>query len=85
MVKDKSPDKVLSLLPTEAKFYFCQAKIPRAMDASEILKRALAKGLSGIVVRDVNEAMSLAISESQEDDLIMIGGSTFVVGEVEGV
>lgn len=85
MVKDKSPDKVLSLLPAKAKFYFCQAKIPRAMDADEILERALAKGLVGIVVRDVNDALGLAISESQPDDLIMVGGSTFVVGEVEGV
>jgi dihydrofolate synthase / folylpolyglutamate synthase len=85
MVKDKSPDKVLSLLPTEAKFYFCQARIPRAMDADDLMKLAIAKGLTGVVVRDVNDALKLAIDDSQADDLVMVGGSTFVVGEVEGV
>ena len=46
-------------------------------------KAALKKGLSGTVVTDVKEALQKAISDSEPDDLIMIGGSTFVVGETD--
>ena len=83
MVKDKSPDKILSILPKNAFYYFCQAKIARAMDATDLQKSALEKGLSGTVVTDVKEALQKAISDSEPDDLIMIGGSTFVVGETD--
>jgi dihydrofolate synthase / folylpolyglutamate synthase len=85
MVKEKAHEKVLSILPTHARYYFCQAKIPRAMDAANLFDLATQYGLKGIIVRDVNEALSMAKKESTTDDLIMVGGSTFVVAEVEGV
>jgi dihydrofolate synthase / folylpolyglutamate synthase len=85
MVKDKSPDKVLAILPGVAQYYFCQAKIPRAMDASELLEKAKTFGLVGVVIKDVNAAIEMAMNESDPYDLIMVGGSTFVVAEVEGI
>jgi len=85
MVKDKSPEKVLSILPTDAQYYFCQANIPRALNAIKLLNMAKEKGLSGVAVQDVNDALSLANQESSADDLIMVGGSTFVVAEVDGL
>jgi dihydrofolate synthase/folylpolyglutamate synthase len=85
MVKDKSPDKVLAILPTDAQYYFCQAKIPRAMNARDLFDKALENGLKGKVVPDVNEALRSAMADSGPEDLILVGGSTFVVGEVDGL
>jgi dihydrofolate synthase / folylpolyglutamate synthase len=85
MVKDKEPDQVLSLLPKHAHYYFCQAPIPRAMDA-EVLKQSAERfGLVGEVVRDVNQAISKARGQAESDDFIFIGGSTFVVAEIENL
>jgi dihydrofolate synthase / folylpolyglutamate synthase len=83
MVKDKNRQSILSLLPSGARYIFCQASIPRALDAEILLKEAKACGLSGTVVHSVHNAIELAKSEAQPDDMIFIGGSTFVVAEVE--
>lgn len=83
MVNDKQHDKVLSLLPKEATYFFCQAKIPRAMDAGELMRQAAAFGLKGTVVPDVNQALAQAKAAATPDDLIFIGGSTFVVAEID--
>jgi dihydrofolate synthase / folylpolyglutamate synthase len=85
MVKDKSPDSVLSILPNEAQYYFCQAKIERALDANQLLEMAQQYSLKGIAVPNVNEAIENALANSDPDDLIMVGGSTFVVGEVNNL
>jgi dihydrofolate synthase / folylpolyglutamate synthase len=83
MVSDKSPDKVLSLLPGEALYYFCQASIPRAMDAKELATKAKLFGIEGTVIPNVNEALNYVRSIAQPEDLIFIGGSTFVVAELD--
>jgi dihydrofolate synthase / folylpolyglutamate synthase len=85
MVKDKDVSTVLNLLPKEAIYYFCQAKIPRAMDAHELFEKAKAFGLYGSVVPDVNEAIEKAKAAATIDDFIFIGGSTFVVADIDGL
>jgi dihydrofolate synthase/folylpolyglutamate synthase len=85
MVKDKSPEKVLSILPKDARYYFCQAKIERALDANTLLNLATEKGLTGVAVADVNAALSMALRASKPEDMVIVGGSTFVVAEVEGL
>jgi dihydrofolate synthase/folylpolyglutamate synthase len=85
MVKDKDATSVLQLLPKNASYYFCQAKIPRAMDAHVLAEKANELGLTGEVVPDVNEAIRRALVSAQENDLIFIGGSTFVVAEIDGL
>lgn len=85
MVKDKDISSVLQLLPQNALYYFCQAKIPRAMEAAELSQRAAKAGLKGEVIADVNEAIAKAKEAAKADDLIFIGGSTFVVAEIEGL
>ncbi len=82
MVKDKDQDKILSLLPTYAHYYFCQAKLPRALNANELSEKANKFGLKGLVIPDIPEAYQKALDNSGVDDLIFIGGSTFVVAEV---
>lgn len=83
MVNDKDTGSILRLLPQDARYYFCQAKIPRAMDAHILCAEAAKHGLRGVAVPDVNEAKTRALSEAQSEDFIFIGGSTFVVAEIE--
>lgn len=82
MVKDKDAAPILSLLPRQASYYFCQSRIPRALDAGMLCEKAREFGLQGEVIPDVNEAKERALEKASPDDLIFIGGSTFVVAEI---
>ncbi len=82
MVGDKDVGKILSLLPKDAHYYFCQASIPRAMPVESLVEKALQAGLRGETIKDVNQALAQARLKSNPNDLILIGGSTFVVAEL---
>lgn len=81
MVGDKDSDGVLSLMPSEATYFFTQPSIARALPASEFATAAQKHGLTGTVCRSVPEAIERALSQAEENDLIFIGGSTFVVAD----
>ena len=85
MVNDKDISKVLDLLPKEATYIFCQASIPRAMDAHELARKGNEKGLIGQVIPTVTEALEFARKNASPDDLIFVGGSTFIVAEIENL
>lgn len=81
-VNDKDIKSVLELLPLDANYYFCQASIPRALDADELLHLAKGVGLSGESFGSVSLAFEKAMLMSNPDDLIFVGGSTFVVADL---
>lgn len=81
-VNDKDVAKVLALLPPQATYYFCQADIPRALPAGELAALAAAAGLTGQVYGPVPVAVAAARAAAGPDDVVFIGGSTFVVAEV---
>jgi len=83
MVQDKDISKVLSMLPKTANYVFCEAKLPRALPADQMAEKALFYGLTGEIIPDINEALAFARKNAGEDDLIFVGGSTFVVAEIE--
>lgn len=83
IVRDKDVSQILAMMPTNASYYFCQPKIPRAMDALTLQREALAFELRGEVIRDVNEAKRKAISTAAANDFVFIGGSTYVVAELD--
>lgn len=83
MVKDKDVSKILAMLPSKAKYVFSQARIPRALDASKLAAEAFIAGLDGVVIPDVNEALAWVRKQAAPMDLIFIGGSTFLVGEID--
>jgi len=85
MMKDKDVSKVLKLLPKDAIYYFCMPKIPRALDAGVLAREAEKYGLRGEVVNDVNRAFQKAREAASKDDFIFIGGSTFVVSELDNL
>lgn len=82
MVKDKDIDGVLALLPVNAIFYFCQPQLERALPAAELAAAAQKHGLHGEAFGTVSQAVQTAKNNAAADDLIFIGGSTFVVAEV---
>lgn len=84
MVRDKDVDKVLSLLPAAAVYYFTQANLPRALPAGELAEKAGVFQLKGAVWPDVNTALEAAKAQAHADDLILVCGSIFLVGEVKG-
>ncbi len=82
MVKDKETKSILSLLPKSANYYFTKAQIPRAMDENELAEAAADIGLQGKKFSEVNEALAAAKEHAGKNDLILICGSVFLVGEV---
>lgn len=82
MVGDKDVDKILSMLPSEAHYYFCQAKLPRALDVEILREKAESFGLKGKVFSSVRNALNAAKDAAKQGDMILIGGSTFVVAEI---
>tara|TARA_Y100001954_G_scaffold192933_2_gene207759 strand:+ start:6218 stop:7426 length:1209 start_codon:yes stop_codon:yes gene_type:complete len=81
-VNDKKIEKLLELLPKNAMYYFCEANIPRATPNEILLKLAKQHKLKGQSYSSVKAAYSSAQNNANFNDLIFIGGSTFVVAEV---
>jgi len=82
MVGDKSVEKILKMLPQNALYYFTNAQIPRAMNANELAEKAHQIGLKGNVFGQISDALKAAQEAAGSNDLIFVGGSTFVVAEV---
>jgi dihydrofolate synthase/folylpolyglutamate synthase len=82
MVNDKSIDKIMALLPKNAVYYFTKASIPRALNEEELYKIAKKHNLKGQTFTTVERALKSAKLTANQNDLIFIGGSTFVVAEV---
>jgi dihydrofolate synthase/folylpolyglutamate synthase len=82
MVKDKEVEKVLTYLPKTATYYFTRSSIPRALPEQELFEKGKSAGLEGTYYPDVNSALKSALSHADKDDVILVCGSVFVVGEV---
>ncbi len=85
MVKDKDIDAVLKLLPTNAKYYYTQSHIPRALVANELAVKGNAMGLKGDYFEHVNIALDTAKRNANQQDLILVIGSVFLVAEVDRI
>ena len=82
MVNDKDIDSVLGILPKDAEYYFTQASVQRALSAESLAIKAGKFGLKGVVITDVKEVYRKARQNATKDDLIFVGGSTFVVADL---
>jgi dihydrofolate synthase/folylpolyglutamate synthase len=82
MVKDKDIDAVINLLPANAKYYYTQSHIPRALAAIELAEKGNAMGRMGKHFDNVNIALAEANKNANPKDLILVIGSIFLVAEV---
>jgi dihydrofolate synthase/folylpolyglutamate synthase len=80
MVDDKNVEQVLKILP-QAQFFFTQASIPRALHVEKLQAAASQIGIHGQAYTTVIEAIKSALAQMEENDLLFIGGSTFVVAD----
>jgi dihydrofolate synthase/folylpolyglutamate synthase len=81
-VNDKDLNSVLPLFPTDAKYYFTKASVPRALNEINLKNEAEKYGLIGDSFSDVKTAYEVSRKRAEKSDLIFIGGSTFIVAEV---
>lgn len=82
MVDDKDLDKVLSMMPRDAVFYWTQPSNKRAFPVERIAEEAAKIGLTGNAFKTVKEAYQKALSDSKSDDFIFVGGSSYVVADL---
>jgi dihydrofolate synthase/folylpolyglutamate synthase len=80
-VNDKEIDKILQILPKKAQYYFTMASIPRALDVKVLAAKAAFYGLQGTIHQTIDHAVATARKTAGPDDLVLITGSTYVVGE----
>ncbi len=81
-VADKAIDKILPLLPEDAIYYITNAQIPRALPANQLQERMREAGLYGKTFPDVKSAYESALAECGPEDVLFIGGSTFIVADL---
>ncbi len=82
MVNDKDISTVMSMLPTNAEYYFTKASVKRALNEKELSEKAQAYGLKGHCFPSVSNAYEAARSQSSDADFIFVGGSTYVVADL---
>jgi len=82
MVSEKEIDPILDLLPSTAKYYFCKPENIRCMEVSLLKSKAKEYNLIGEQYESVEDAITQAKENAEKNDLIFIGGSTFVVAEI---
>lgn len=82
VVNDKDLESIIPFLPKSAEYFVAKPDVPRGLDAMT-LKDKLEK--EGFVVKAF-DSIPLALAHARQaalpDDMIYIGGSTFVVAEV---
>jgi dihydrofolate synthase/folylpolyglutamate synthase len=81
MVKEKNPESILRLLPKNAIYYFTRAEIPRSMDENSLKEISTNIGLKGSTFPNVGLAFSDARKNADENDIIYVGGSTYIVSD----
>jgi dihydrofolate synthase/folylpolyglutamate synthase len=85
LVSDKDRQKVLSILPNDATYYFCQAQSPRALPADQLQREAIEHGKQGMCYPGVNDALDAALQMSTSKELILVTGSNYIVAELHNL
>ena len=80
-VNDKNLNSIIDLFPMHAEFYFTKPNIERGMDQLELQNLFKSKNRIGNSFSNVKLALKSALNMSKKDDIIYVGGSTFVVAE----
>ncbi|GFD96218.1 tetrahydrofolate synthase [Alteromonas sp. KUL156] len=82
VVSDKDLSEILPMFPEKAKYYFCKPNIPRGLSVDKLKEQASEFGLMGEMFRSVSQSLAEAKVNASKEDMIYVGGSTFVVAEI---
>jgi len=83
MAADKEHAKALQWFPKTDSFYWTSTQSKRCLSSDQLAKIADEIGYNGATYTSVEEALNAAINLAKEDDLIFVGGSTFVVADLK--
>ncbi len=79
---DKDVKSILNLLPNDAVYYFTQAQTSRSMTVEQLQSLAAKCGIEGSIYNNVSEALDAARNQANDEDLIYVGGSMYVLAEL---
>ena len=82
VVSDKKMEAIFPLFPKDAVYYFCKPNIPRGLSEEVLQEKATHFGLQGKKYSSVENAYKKALHNANQEDIIYVGGSTFVVAEI---
>ncbi|MGY0425662.1 MAG: glutamate ligase domain-containing protein, partial [Polaribacter sp.] len=82
VVSDKNLEDVLPIFPPKASYYFCKPNIPRGLSEAVLQEKAAEFCLYGKKYASVENAFQDALLKANQEDIIYVGGSTFVVAEI---
>jgi len=82
VVADKKLEEVLPLFPVTGTYYFCKPDVPRGLSEKELQLKANSFNLKGEIFPSVKKAFQKALLNANQEDIIYVGGSTFVVAEI---
>jgi len=82
VVNDKDIDSILPYLPKNAEYFVAKPNVPRGLDAAILKEKLTQNGFNATTFNSIPEALSHAKNKASINDMIYIGGSTFVVAEV---
>ena len=82
MVNDKDISTVLSMMPKHAVYYFTQASVKRAMPCLDFKAKAAEYELEGDAYPTVKQAYEAALHDASQNDLVFVGGSSFIVADL---
>lgn len=81
-VADKDVDHIIDMFPNDAIYYITNAQIPRALPVEQLAEKCSSKGLNFRQYSDVSKAYEAAVADADDNDIIYIGGSTFIVADL---
>ena len=81
MVDDKEHEKMLKILPKNAKYYICKPNVPRGFDEKKLFEITKKIGLNSKCFSSVKIALKEAKKDASPNDIIYVGGSTFTVAD----
>ena len=82
VVADKKLETILPLFPSSADYYFCKPAISRGLSEAVLEVNAKKINLVGKKYSSVKLALKSALLNANQEDIIYVGGSTYVVAEI---
>jgi len=82
VVNDKDIDSILQYLPKNAEYFVAKPNVPRGLDAGILKSKLVENGFNATTFNSILEALNHAKQKASVNDMIYVGGSTFIVAEV---
>ena len=81
-LEKKDQIDIIKILPTNFRYYFCPVKSDRSMSIYKIDNEAMKMGLKYSLFENIDDALNAAIEDSDENDSILVTGSTFLFSDL---